>query len=152
MFGDARLKRWPKNLKCSRIVGAKYVFIVDAVFNSSAEHVAGICEAIIQKDLKLKWGCFLHPKNLTPELMRMMARAGLTHIEFGSDSLCDPCAGGLRKALYVRGYLRIERTGASRKNRLLPFSDPAAGRAKRGRRLSWVLRIRNDCKMLRYWR
>lgn len=70
--------------------GAKYVFIVDAVFNSSAEHVAGVCEAILQKSLKLKWGCFLHPNNLTPELMRIMARAGLTHIEFGSDSLCDP--------------------------------------------------------------
>ena len=70
--------------------GAKYVFIVDAVFNSSADHVAGICEALLQKNVKLKWGCFLHPNNLTPELMRMMSRAGLTHIEFGSDSLCDP--------------------------------------------------------------
>lgn len=73
-----------------RNLGAKYAFIVDAVFNSSNEHVAGVCEAIIKKDLKLKWGCFLHPKNLTPELMHLMARAGLSHIEFGSDSFCDP--------------------------------------------------------------
>jgi radical SAM superfamily enzyme YgiQ (UPF0313 family) len=72
-----------------RGLGAKYLFVVDAVFNSSNDHVAGVCEAIIKKDLKLKWGCFLHPKNLTPELMRLMARAGLTHIEFGSDSFCD---------------------------------------------------------------
>lgn len=71
-------------------LGAKYLFIVDAVFNSSNEHVTGICEAILKKDLKLKWGCFLHPKNLTPELMRLMARAGLSHIEFGTDSFCDP--------------------------------------------------------------
>ncbi len=71
-------------------LGAKYLFIVDAVFNSSNEHVAGVCEAILQKNLKIKWGCFLHPKNLTPELMRLMARAGLSHIEFGSDSFCDP--------------------------------------------------------------
>ena len=70
-------------------LGAKYLFIVDTVFNSSNEHVAGICEAILKKDLKLKWGCFLHPKNLTPELMRLMARAGLSHIEFGTDSFCD---------------------------------------------------------------
>jgi radical SAM superfamily enzyme YgiQ (UPF0313 family) len=71
-------------------LGAKYLFIVDAVFNSSNEHVAGICEAILKKDLNIKWGCFLHPKNLTPELMRLMARAGLSHIEFGSDSFYDP--------------------------------------------------------------
>jgi radical SAM superfamily enzyme YgiQ (UPF0313 family) len=70
-------------------LGAKYCFIVDAVFNSSNEHVAGVCEAIIKKDLKLKWGCFLHPKNLTSDLMRLMVRAGLSHIEFGSDSFCD---------------------------------------------------------------
>ena len=69
--------------------GAKYAFIVDAVFNSSAEHVAGVCEALLQKKVNLKWGCFLHPADLTPDLMRMMARAGLAHIEFGSDSFCD---------------------------------------------------------------
>ncbi len=73
-----------------RDLGAKYLFIVDAVFNSSNEHVAGVCEAILKNDLKMQWGCFLHPKNLTPELMRLMARAGLRHIEFGSDSFCDP--------------------------------------------------------------
>jgi radical SAM superfamily enzyme YgiQ (UPF0313 family) len=71
-------------------LGARYLFIVDTVFNSSVEHVAGICEAILKKNLKLQWGCFLHPKNLTPGLMRLMARAGLSHIEFGSDSFCDP--------------------------------------------------------------
>ncbi len=70
-------------------LGAKYLFIVDAVFNSSSEHVAGVCEAILKKNLKIQWGCFLHPKNITPELMRLMARAGLRHIEFGSDSFCD---------------------------------------------------------------
>jgi radical SAM superfamily enzyme YgiQ (UPF0313 family) len=72
-----------------RRAGAKYVFIVDAVFNSSAEHVAGVCEAIIRKGVKIKWGCFLHPKNLTADLMRVMAHAGLAHVEFGTDSLCD---------------------------------------------------------------
>jgi radical SAM superfamily enzyme YgiQ (UPF0313 family) len=70
-------------------LGAKYLFIVDAVFKSSNDHVAGVCEAILKKNLKMQWGCFLHPKNLTPELMRLMTRAGLRHIEFGSDSFCD---------------------------------------------------------------
>lgn len=69
--------------------GARYVFIVDSVFNSSPEHVAGICEALAFKNLKLRWGCFLRPKGLTRDLMRLMARAGLAHIEFGTDSFCD---------------------------------------------------------------
>jgi radical SAM superfamily enzyme YgiQ (UPF0313 family) len=70
-------------------LGARYVFIVDSVFNTSADHAAGICEAILRRGLTLKWCCFLRPKNLTSELMQLMARAGLTHVEFGSDSFCD---------------------------------------------------------------
>jgi len=69
--------------------GARYVFFVDSVFNTSAEHVAGICEAMLGRGLRLNWCCFLRPKGLTRELMAMMGRAGLRHIEYGSDSLCD---------------------------------------------------------------
>jgi radical SAM superfamily enzyme YgiQ (UPF0313 family) len=69
--------------------GARYVFIVDSVFNSSTEHVRGVCEAILRRKVKMRWGCFLRPKHLTRDLMNLMARAGLAHIEFGSDSLCD---------------------------------------------------------------
>jgi radical SAM superfamily enzyme YgiQ (UPF0313 family) len=69
--------------------GAKYVFIVDSVFNSSPQHVVETCEAILRRNLNIHWACFLRPQGLTPLLMDIMTRAGLTHIEFGSDSLCD---------------------------------------------------------------
>jgi len=69
--------------------GARYVFIVDSVFNSSPQHVIETCEALISRGNKLRWGCFLRPKGLTPEQMKLLARAGLSHIEFGSDSFCD---------------------------------------------------------------
>jgi len=78
-----------EELKQLQAGGAGYVFIVDSVFNSSPDHVLGLCEEMLRRGLKLRWGCFLRPKNLTPELMRAMARAGLAHIEFGSDSFCD---------------------------------------------------------------
>lgn len=77
--------------------GAKYVFIVDSVFNSSPGHVAEICEAIVRRNLKLSWGCFLRPQGLTPELMKLMVRAGLSHIEFGSDSFCDEVLAAYHK-------------------------------------------------------
>jgi radical SAM superfamily enzyme YgiQ (UPF0313 family) len=70
-------------------LGAKYVFIVDSVFNSAPQHVIQTCEAILRRHLNLRWGCFLRPQGLTPSLMDIMTRAGLTHIEFGTDSLCD---------------------------------------------------------------
>lgn len=79
--------------------GARYVFIVDSVFNTSHAHVSGICEAILKRGVKLKWCCFLRPKRLTRDLMQLMSRAGLTHIEFGADSFCDPVLQSYGKAL-----------------------------------------------------
>ncbi len=70
-------------------LGAKYLFIVDSIFNSSAQHVLETCEALARADLKLKWGCFLRPQGLTPAMFKLMVRAGLAHVEFGSDSFSD---------------------------------------------------------------
>jgi radical SAM superfamily enzyme YgiQ (UPF0313 family) len=78
-------------------LGVRYAFLVDSVFNSSAAHVRAICEAILQRDLHLHWACFLRPQGLTAELMRLMVRAGLRHIEFGSDSFCDRVLEAYRK-------------------------------------------------------
>jgi radical SAM superfamily enzyme YgiQ (UPF0313 family) len=69
--------------------GAQYVFVVDSVFNTSTEHVRAICEGMLRRGLRLRWCCFLRPQHLTAELMNLMARAGLTHIEYGTDSFCD---------------------------------------------------------------
>lgn len=69
--------------------GVKYAFVVDAVFNSSRTHVAETCEALLRRGIKIKWGCFLRPQGLDRELLTLMQRAGLAHIEFGTDSFCD---------------------------------------------------------------
>ncbi|HEX2955322.1 MAG TPA: lipid biosynthesis B12-binding/radical SAM protein [Chitinispirillaceae bacterium] len=69
--------------------GADYLFIVDSVFNISNDHVATICEEILKRKITCQWSCYLRPKGLTSELMKLMKQAGLSHIEFGSDSLCD---------------------------------------------------------------
>jgi radical SAM superfamily enzyme YgiQ (UPF0313 family) len=80
-------------------LGARYAFIVDSVFNSSERHVTDICEALASRAFKLQWGCFLRPQGLTRQLVRLMARAGLAHIEFGSDSFCDEVLDAYEKDL-----------------------------------------------------
>jgi radical SAM superfamily enzyme YgiQ (UPF0313 family) len=80
-------------------VGARYAFVVDSVFNSSELHVQEICEALVRNGSKLRWGCFLRPQGLTGEIMRLMVRAGLAHVEFGSDSFCDEVLQAYDKAL-----------------------------------------------------
>ncbi|MFA5257153.1 MAG: lipid biosynthesis B12-binding/radical SAM protein [Opitutales bacterium] len=70
-------------------LGANYFFIVDGVFNTSRNRVVELCEAMIRANLKLRWGCFIKPSNIDPELAALMARAGMCHAECGSDSLSD---------------------------------------------------------------
>jgi radical SAM superfamily enzyme YgiQ (UPF0313 family) len=71
--------------------GARQVFFVDSVFNTSNNHVIEVCQAVLRAGVKLNWDCFLRPrKGITRELLQLMQRAGLTHIEFGSDSFSDP--------------------------------------------------------------
>lgn len=69
---------------------AQYFCIVDSVFNTSQRHVTDICEEILRRNIKISWGCYMRPKAVTRPLIDIMVRAGLTHIEFGTDSLCDP--------------------------------------------------------------
>ena len=45
--------------------GVRYVVIVDSIFNSSPEHVQQVCEAILRRNLRLRWACFLRPAGLT---------------------------------------------------------------------------------------
>jgi radical SAM superfamily enzyme YgiQ (UPF0313 family) len=91
--GDDRRRRPPEqvaaDLERLQRRGAKFAFIVDSVFNSTPRHVVETCEAILRRGVKMSWSCFLRPQGLTAELMDLMARAGLTHIEFGSDSFSD---------------------------------------------------------------
>jgi radical SAM superfamily enzyme YgiQ (UPF0313 family) len=79
--------------------GVNYTFVVDSVFNSSPAHVTQVCEAILRRNLKMRWGCFLRPAGLTSELMQLMARAGLSHVEFGADSFCDSVLAAYGKGL-----------------------------------------------------
>lgn len=71
-------------------LGVKYTFIVDSVFNTRPDHVAEVCEALIRARTDVQWECFLRPRNATRELLSLMQRAGLRHVEFGSDSFSDP--------------------------------------------------------------
>jgi len=92
--------------------GVKYVFIVDSVFNTSASHVTSVCEAILKRKLRIKWCCFLRPKGLTRDLMELMVRAGLRHVEFGSDSFSDPVLREYGKALTFDDILQSSQHAA----------------------------------------
>jgi radical SAM superfamily enzyme YgiQ (UPF0313 family) len=66
-----------------------YVFFTDSVFNIAHGFNAHLCEAIIRSGARIRWGAYFTPHGLTPDMLDLYRRAGLTHIEFGTESLCD---------------------------------------------------------------
>ncbi len=79
-----------EEMRSLKALGVNYTFIVDSVFNTSREHTAQVCEALASAELGMEWGCFLRPRNVNRELLALMQRAGMKHLEFGSDTLSDP--------------------------------------------------------------
>ena len=69
--------------------GAKYFFITDSVFNSHTDHSMAVAEAFISAGVKIPWGAFFAPMKPPSGYFSLMARAGLTHVEFGTESMCD---------------------------------------------------------------
>lgn len=108
-------------------LGVDYVFIVDSVFNTRADHVAATCEALIRDGVGMQWECFLRPRGLTRELLQLMQRAGLRHVEFGSDSLSDPVLDAYGKSFRfeeIRAASEVAHELGVRYSHFLIFGGP----------------------------
>ena len=74
--------------RLSRDKGINYVFFTDSVFNIHNDYNAELAEKIIKSGIKINWGAYFSPHNLTEDLLSTFKKAGLKHIEFGTESLC----------------------------------------------------------------
>lgn len=70
--------------------GARYLFLTDSAFNAHPEHSLAVAEAFIDAGLKTPWGGFFAPTKPPEGYFTTLKRAGLTHVEFGTEALCDP--------------------------------------------------------------
>ncbi len=67
--------------------GAAYLFITDSVFNSNIQHSLEVAEAFIRAGLSIPWGAFFAPTQTPKGYFKRLRAAGLTHVEFGTESL-----------------------------------------------------------------
>ena len=84
-----------------------YYFFTDSVFNISNNFNTELAEKIIKSNMKLKWGAYFSPHKLTKDLLELFARAGLTHIEFGTESLSDSTLRNYGKHFDVDEVVRV---------------------------------------------
>lgn len=77
--------------RLKRDKGIDYFFFTDSVFNIADDYNALLAEKLIRADLGIRWGAYFSPRNITREAMSLFARSGLTHVEFGTESISDEC-------------------------------------------------------------
>jgi radical SAM superfamily enzyme YgiQ (UPF0313 family) len=77
--------------------GAKYFFVTDSAFNSSVPHSIAVAKSFKKAGVSIPWGAFFAPLRPDNDYFRILADAGLTHVEFGTESLSDPVLKAYRK-------------------------------------------------------
>jgi len=77
--------------------GAKYIFITDSAFNASYEHSGQVAKAFMKAGVSIPWGGFFASTVPPADYFKRLADAGLTHVEFGTESLSDPVLENLHK-------------------------------------------------------
>lgn len=77
--------------------GAQYIFLTDSAFNASYEHSLQVAGAFKEAGISIPWGGFFAPTVPPDDYYKKLAAAGLTHVEFGTESMCDTMLTNLQK-------------------------------------------------------
>jgi tRNA A37 methylthiotransferase MiaB len=85
--------------------GAKFLFVTDSVFNSHVRHNLTVAEALRRHGHTLPWGAFFAPTRPPRDYYRRLHEAGLTHVEFGTESFSPAMLKRYRKPFTVEHAL-----------------------------------------------
>jgi len=88
---------------------ARHFFVVDNTFNQPHEHALAFCAELERRRLDVRWTAYLSPQGTTRELMRAMAGAGCSSVEFGTDAAAAATLAGLGKSFGVDEILQASR-------------------------------------------
>ena len=69
--------------------GISYFFFTDSLFNIHREYNEELAKRLIESKVKINWGAYFSPSNMTFDDLKLYQKSGLTHVEFGTDSLSD---------------------------------------------------------------
>jgi radical SAM superfamily enzyme YgiQ (UPF0313 family) len=87
--------------------GIDYIFFTDSVFNISNAFNLDLADRLIAAGLKIQWGGYFNFTNIDRKLLEKLKRAGLRHIEFGTESLSDTMLRNYGKPFAVKDILTV---------------------------------------------
>jgi anaerobic magnesium-protoporphyrin IX monomethyl ester cyclase len=93
----------------SRTYGVKEILIEDDTFVVSKKRVQEFCERLIAERIDLTWSCLGRADTVTPDLLKLMRRAGCWHISYGIESGDREILAAMHKNLDVEEIERALR-------------------------------------------
>lgn len=79
--------------------------ILDDNFYASEKHVVGLCEEMLRRNLQLVWWAGMRLKNLDPQVLELMKRAGCRALSFGVETGTDEVLRAVRKNITAADML-----------------------------------------------
>lgn len=104
-------RRSPKNIvnEMEEVVkeqGVRNFVFFDETFNLSAEFVLGICDEILNRNLKVRWWCAARPDLVRFDVVKRMKESGCIEMRFGIESANDEILRYLNKDTTVEKMKR----------------------------------------------
>jgi radical SAM superfamily enzyme YgiQ (UPF0313 family) len=93
---------------CSRD-GVNHLFIVDSVFNLPIRHAKEVCRQLEARGNKTPWTSYINPTAFDDEMAELLARAGSSGMEVGSDSGCDEILDKLHKGFHTDKVTKLSK-------------------------------------------
>ncbi|MBS0013655.1 MAG: cobalamin-dependent protein [Desulfobacterales bacterium] len=94
LFDPAEVARQARQLQDA---GAGFLFVTDSAFNADPDHSLAVARAFARAQLTIPWGAYIAPARMPKGYFSALAKAGMTHAEFGTDAFCDPILAQYRK-------------------------------------------------------
>lgn len=91
IFGRTYRRRSPENVvaELKQILeryGTRHIYFIDDLFTLDARRLRAMMEAFLREGLDLRWQCLARVDRVTPELLRLMYRAGCREVHYGIES------------------------------------------------------------------
>jgi radical SAM superfamily enzyme YgiQ (UPF0313 family) len=87
--------------------GIDYVFFTDSIFNINNRFNLILAEKLIAAKIGIRWGGYFNFTRIDRKLLEKMKAAGLSHIEFGTESLSDVMLKNYEKPFKLKDILTI---------------------------------------------
>jgi radical SAM superfamily enzyme YgiQ (UPF0313 family) len=87
--------------------GIDYIFFTDSVFNINKKYNLEFARKLIKSGVKIRWNAYFTPWKLDDESLKLFKEAGLTHVEFGTESLSNEQLKNYGKHFTFEDVLRV---------------------------------------------